>query len=81
MCYEKYSHQNTCFRECRISHCDKLIFCKLSSCLVRLLNIKIVPWIHMNMCVILWYGNPLAGKDGSDRIILKLITEKRYERD
>jgi hypothetical protein len=25
----------------------------------------------------LWYGNPLESKDGSDRIMLKLITEKR----
>jgi len=30
----------------------------------------------MNMCVILRHGNPLEGKDGSDRIMLKLITEK-----
>jgi len=30
----------------------------------------------MNICVILWYGNPLEGKAGSDRIMLKLITEK-----
>jgi hypothetical protein len=31
----------------------------------------------MNICIILWYGNPLEGKDGSDRITLKLITEKQ----
>jgi hypothetical protein len=25
----------------------------------------------------LWHGNPSEGKDGSDRIMLKLITEKQ----